>query len=326
MPRGLIYIYRMIVAISAIIVVTYVAYLILVPEPTMAGNEPPVNTGNLDPSNTDPSNTGGEQTGQNLYERKDKVYTFLLVGKDKVGANTDSLMYLVYDVPNQTVSVASIPRDSRVDAERRVKKINGAFSQGGMDQLKQEVSQTLGIPIDYYIKVDVNAFVALINAVKGIDFYVPCDMDYDDPWQDLSIHYKEGMQHLDGQQALEVCRFRHNNDMSGYSDTGRMETQRGVLTAVAQKVLSWESLTRINDFVTIISENVETDLSLSNMAWFASQALSFQMENLNTMTLPAEWISPYMYLDPDGTLAMVNQYLNPYTTDRTADQLNIVTR
>lgn len=95
---------------------------------------------------------------------------------------------------------------------------------------------------------------------------------------------------------------------------------------MAQKVLSWGNITRINEFVTIISEHVETDLSLSDMAWFASQALSFQMENLNTVTLPAEWRSPYMYLDPEGTLEIVNQYLNPYTTDRTADQLNIVTK
>lgn len=160
------------------------------------------------------------------YQRQDDCWTFLLIGKDKVGANTDSLMLLTYDVGDQTVNVASIPRDTKVDVDRRNKKINAAFANGGIEGLEQEVSQLLGIPIDYYIKVDVNAFVALIDAVKGIDFYVPCDMDYDDPWQDLSIHYKEGMQHLNGQQALEVCRFRHNNDMSGYSDTGRMETQR----------------------------------------------------------------------------------------------------
>ena len=75
----------------------------------------------------------------------------------------------------------------------------------------------------------------------------------------------------------------------------------------------------------IIAEYVETDLSVTDMMWFASQALYFDMENLNTMTLPAEWHSPYMYLDPEATLEMVNQYLNPYTTDRTADELDIPT-
>ena len=319
-PRGLLYAYWGLGTVSGLIVLVYLAWQILVPKPGMAVDIPPI------PSNTTPAETGSIDDVTGPYQRQDDCWTFLLIGKDKVGANTDSLMLLTYDVGDQTVNVASIPRDTKVDVDRRNKKINAAFANGGIEGLEQEVSQLLGIPIDYYIKVDVNAFVALIDAVKGIDFYVPCDMDYDDPWQDLSIHYKEGMQHLNGQQALEVCRFRHNNDMSGYSDTGRMETQRGVLTAVAQKVLSWGNITRINEFVTIISEHVETDLSLSDMAWFASQALSFQMENLNTVTLPAEWRSPYMYLDPEGTLEIVNQYLNPYTTDRTADQLNIVTK
>lgn len=321
MPRGLVYAYRVVVAISAVIVAAYVAWNILVPKPAISNDEPPVST-----SDTDPLNTDSQNEGNNPYQRKDKVWTFLLIGKDKVGANTDTLIYLTYDVANQTVNVASIPRDTRVDATRRTKKINGAYAVGGIEQLKQEIFQTFGLPVDYYIKVDIDAFVALVDAVGGIDFYVPCNMDYDDPYQDLSIHYKEGLQPLTGQQVLEVCRFRHNNDMSGYSDTGRMETQRAVLTTVAKKVLSWDNATRINEFLGIFNEYVETDLTLSNMVWFASQALSFNMDNLNTMTMPAEWISPYMYLDPEETLAMVNQYLNPYTTDRTADQLNIITR
>ena len=310
--------YRVITVISVIIVVTYVAWLLLVPKPGMAEELEPAQPNRAEDT-ADPAPDASPDA------RKDDCWTFLLIGTDRVGANTDTLMYLTYDVGEQTVSVASIPRDTKVDADRRVKKINSAYAYGGMDGLKQEIYQTFGLPVDYYIKVDVQAFVALVDEVDGIDFYVPCDMDYDDPWQDLSIHYKEGMQHLSGQQALEVCRFRHNNDMTGYSDTGRMETQRGVLTAVAQKVISWGSLARINGYLEIFSEYVETDLSLTDMMWFASQAIYFDMDGLNTMTMPAEWHSPYMYLDPEETLEMVNTYLNPYEEPRTAEQLNIPT-
>ena len=307
--------YRVITVISVIIVVTYVAWLLLVPKPGMAEELEPAQPNRAEDT-ADPAPDASPDT------RKDDCWTFLLIGTDRVGANTDTLMYLTYDVGEQTVSVASIPRDTKVDADRRVKKINSAYAYGGMDGLKQEIYQTFGLPVDYYIHVDVQAFVALVDEVDGIDFYVPCDMDYDDPWQDLSIHYKEGMQHLSGQQALEVCRFRHNNDMTGYSDTGRMETQRGVLTAVAQKVISWGSLARINGYLEIIAQYVDTDLSLTDMMWFASQAIYFDMDGLNTMTMPAEWHSPYMYLDPEGTLEMVNTYLNPYEEPRTAEQLN----
>ena len=65
------------------------------------------------------------------------------------------------------------------------------------------------------------------------------------------------------------------------------------------------------------------------MAWFAERAVSFDMDregSLNTMMMPAAWRNPYMYLDPDATLEMVNEYFNPYGLPRTAEQLDIVGR
>lgn len=260
-----------------------------------------------------------------LFDRKEDYYTFLLVGMDRSGGNTDSLMLVSYDVANQTVSVASIARDTRVNVERKLKKINAAYALSGkMEGLKEEVTRTFGAPIDKYLRVNIRGFVRLVNAVDGVDFDVPCYMNYDDPDQDLAIHYSRGMQHLNGQQALEVCRFRQNNDGSGYGDEGRQKTQRALLTAVLKKVLAHPE--KINEYIAIAQENLDTDMTASDMAWFASKALSFRMENLNTMSMPCEWHNPYMYLDPAATLELVNTYLNPYLLDRTADMLDIVTR
>ena len=69
----------------------------------------------------------------------------------------------------------------------------------------EDISQMLGIPIDGYIKVNIKGFITLVDYLGGIDFYVPCNMDYDDPFQNLSIHYKEGQRKLSGQQAMEVA-------------------------------------------------------------------------------------------------------------------------
>lgn len=299
---------------------------ILVPKPTVGSDVPPA------PANVSvnvPSSGGAAQeepqgTEQGLYTRRSDCWTFLLVGMDKGGGNTDSLMLVTYDVSAQRVSVASIARDTRVDVDRKLKKINAAYAFGGMDGLLREVSQTFGIPVDYYFRVNINGFVRLVNAVDGIDYSVPCYMDYDDPYQDLSIHYSKGMQHLNGQQALEVCRFRQNSDGSGYGDEGRQQTQRGVLTAVVKKALSKPD--KISEYAAIANDNLETNLPLGNLVWFATKALSFNTDNLNTMSMPCEWINPYMYLDPDATLELVNEYLNPYTTPRTADMLDIITR
>ena len=304
---------------------------ILVPKPTVADITPgradsiPADT-ETTPGRTDPvQNTDDEPETVGLYDRKEDYYTFLFVGMDKGGGNTDSLMLVSYDVKNQSVSVASIARDTRVDVERKLKKINAAYALNNkMDGLKEEVSRTFGIPIDKYLRVNIRGFVRLVNAVDGIDFFVPCNMNYDDPYQDLSIHYAKGMQHLNGQQALEVCRFRQTNDGGGYGDEGRQSTQRAVLTAVLKKVLAHPE--KINEYIAIAQENLDTDLSVADMTWFASKIISFDTENLNTMSMPCEWHNPYMYLDPDATLELVNTYLNPYQLDRTADMLDIVTR
>ena len=299
---------------------------ILVPKPAHAENNPsgvtaPERGGAKAPQGA----TAQDDDADNPYKRRDNCWTFLLIGMDVSGGNTDSLMLAMYDVDEQSVSVASIARDTRVDVERKLKKINAAYAlAGGVDGLKEEVTKTFGVPVDYYFRVNIRGFIRLVNAVDGVDFEVPCYMNYDDPEQNLSIHYSKGMRHLNGQQALEVCRFRQNNDGSGYGDEGRQTTQRGVLTAVLKKALAHPE--KLNEYLNIASENLETDMKLSELAWFATKALSFDTGNLHTMSMPCQWINPYMYLNPEETLAMVNEYLNPYTTPRTAEMLDIITR
>ncbi len=302
---------------------------LLVPKPALADNDPPVSS-QPQQSQTDAPQDGGadsaaEDDANNPYKRRDNCWTFLLIGMDRGGGNTDSLMLATYDVEKQRVSVASIARDTRVDVDRKLKKINAAYAlAGGVDGLIGEVEKTFGVPVDYYFRVNIRGFIRLVNAVDGIDYSVPCYMDYDDPEQELAIHYSKGMRHLNGQQALEICRFRQNNDGSGYGDEGRQKTQRGVLAAVVKKALSHPE--KLNDYLNIAAENLETNMKLSELAWFATKALSFNTENLNTMSMPCEWINPYMYLNPEETLAMVNEYFNPYTTPRTAEMLDIITR
>ena len=179
--------------------------------------------------------------------------------------------------------------------------------------------------------------MAVIDYLGGVDFYVPCDMNYDDPYQDLHIHFKEGMQHLDGQAVMEVARFRQNNkdengNVTGYWDTGRTETQQKLLIALAKKVLSWNSLTKLNGFVEIFNQYVSTDLSLNDMLWFASQAIYVDTANgVQTATLTGDgdvrWngTSYCFQLDEQSTLDTVNALLNPYTWDMTLEDMNIFT-
>ena len=315
--------YRLAVVLSAIIVAAYAAYIFLIQPPEVQPPEVP------NPDYGDVSSS--QQPEEDGLKRREQTYTFLLMGTDKGNGNADTLMVASYDVVQRKVGVVSIPRDTIVERTwSRYPKINGAYGGGGIPLVRQEVSQLLGIPIDYYVKVDINAFVALVDEVGGVDFHVPVDMDYDDPWQNLSIHYKEGMQHLNGQQALEVVRFRHNNDMTGYSDVGRTQTQQKLLSAVAKKVLSWGNAPKVASFVDIFAEYVDTDLSVTDMVYFATQALYLDFETgVTTKTLEGRGDAKYngyswcYELDAQKTLDDINALLNPYTTDVTMEMVQI---
>lgn len=260
--------------------------------------------------------------------RRDGVYTVFLAATDVEGYRTDTMMLMCYDTVQQTVGLVSIPRDTLVARESGNPRL--VYGKGGLEGRIEDVSNMLGIPIDGYIKVNIKGFVTLVDYLGGVDFYVPCNMDYDDPDQNLSIHYKEGQRKLSGQQAMEVARFRKNNDLTGYSDIGRTQTQQKLLVALAKKVLSWGNLTKINGFVEIFNKNVTTDLTLDNMMYFAGQAINLDPSaDVETATLPGQGNGiyhnvTYCYeLDPEGTLEIVNRLVNPYNRDMTLEDMNL---
>ena len=281
-------------------------------------------------SDTDSQQSPEEQAAQEALrshlERKGGFYTILLSGLDDDNGGSDTNILMAVDTVNGYVYGASIPRDSKAIIGGKAHKINYAYNKGGTALLASTVSEQLGIPVDYTVCVNLQGFTALVDAIGGVDFEVPINMDYDDPIQGLSIHFKKGMQHLSGADALRVVRFRHNSDGTGYGseDLGRMQTQQKFLKAVAKKMLSAGNiLTKVDDYAKIFNQYVDTDLTVGNLAWLGTEVLKMGVDKIDFSTLPNEWKSPYIYLDPDETLALVNTYLNPYVEDRTAEDLNL---
>ena len=281
-------------------------------------------------SDTDSQQSPEEQEAQEALrshlERKGGFYTILLSGLDDDNGGSDTNILMAVDTVNGYVYGVSIPRDSKAIIGGKAHKINYAYNKGGTELLASTVSEQLGIPVDYTVCVNLQGFTALVDAIGGVDFEVPINMDYDDPIQGLSIHFKKGMQHLSGADALRVVRFRHNNDGTGYGseDLGRMQTQQKFLKAVAKKMFSFENLiSNPRKYAEIFGQYVDTDLSVTDLAWFGMQVLGMGVDKIDFSTLPNEWKYPYIYLDPDETLALVNTYLNPYVEDRTAEDLNL---
>lgn len=259
------------------------------------------------------------------YERKPSFYTVLVSGVDDGNGGSDTNILVAVDAENNYIYGVSIPRDSKAIINGKNRKINFAYNSGGMSLMAQTVSEQLGIPVDYTVLVDLRGFEALVDTIGGVDFYIPVDMNYDDPVQNLSIHFSKGMRHLTGAEALKVVRFRHNNDGTGYGseDIGRMQTQQNFLKAVAKQTLTASSLTKLDSFVKIFNQYVETDLSVGNLAWLGTEAIGMGADAIDFSTLPGDWKSPYIYLNQDEVLALVNQYLNPYVEDRLPEDLNI---
>lgn len=314
--------YGILVAISALIVILFCAYKLMSKEPEMAAA----------PSAT-PAAPG--ESAQQDNGRKPYTYTFLLVAKDQVGSNADTMIVCMYDTVNQTVGMVSIPRDTLVESG----KLNAVY-QDGIETLRDTISDMLGIPIDFYVGINMDGFKVLVDELGGIEFNVPVHMSYDDPTQDLHIHYEPGLQHLDGQDVLNVARCRKNSDGPGtypdniYSaypdnDIGRTRTQQQLIAAILKKALS--NPQKINSYIEIFLEYVNTDLEFGEMLWFAEPALSFDFENgMTSATLTGDgntyypgWGQYCYQLYPEETLETVNQLINPYTEDLTLEDMNI---
>lgn len=303
-------------------IVATVKYVVRAPEPVTDGED----------QQTQQDGTAEDsdaiQTISNGRERKSKYcYNILLYGVDNDAGGSDTNMLMRFDAVNKTVDIVSLPRDTLMSNGH---KLNSSYNNGGTEALRSNIEDMLGVPVDFYVSVDLKGFIALIDQIGGVEFDVPCDMDYDDPYQDLHIHFKAGLQKLNGQQAMEVVRFRHNNDNTGYGgrqDLGRIGTQQVFLKTVTQKLMKLENVPAMAE---TFLKYVKTDLTLGNLMWLANQALSMGgMDAISFATLPGDgsgWykgMSVYA-LDPEQVLEMTNSMLNPYATDITADDQNIL--
>ena len=280
-----------------------------------------------------------EETPTPVIERKrrENVYTFLLVGRDQNLGNTDALLVGVYDADEGTVNVVSIPRDTCANVEsdeslNQTKKISGVYSRTDFEGLREAIEDMMGFPIDCYVSVGVGSFVALVDTIGGVSYNIPHYMDYDDPTQDLHIHFSAGEQYLSGSDAIKVVRWRQNNDGTNYGDIARIENQQGVLKAVLKKCLSLNNLvTNLDDYIKIFQTYVKTDLTTGNMTWFAKEFLKLDMSNVHFHTMPSKYndsIKGFSYgtIYVDEWLEMLNEHLNVYDQPITVEDIDVIYR
>jgi LCP family protein required for cell wall assembly len=219
-----------------------------------------------------------------------------------------------------------------------VKNINNTYaalgdgvSTGSIEGVMDGLKAILGFPLDNYFLININAFEEMVAAIGGVYYDVPRDMFYDDPGQNLHIAISAGPQLLDGEDALHVVRFRIGNGGTGYAngDLGRIDTQQDFLLSVAKQMLSVGNIPNLPTLIQIAVDNVKTDLTENNLAFYAQEFLKLDGENIRFHTLQADGIHigrlDYVSIHVDEWLEMVNDYLNPFSQQVTRDNVDILT-
>ena len=256
-----------------------------------------------------------------LDPSENEIFTILVVGQDNVGAYglSDTIMLVSLDVTNSRLHVVSIPRDTKVDESWSIPKINSVYAMtgGSASRLVEAVEAITGFPMNGYVILDMQAFTDLVDVVDGVYFDVPRYMRYDDPCQDLHIHLQPGYQHLDGEQALHLIRWRQNNDGTGFpnGDLGRIGMQQDFMQALAGEMLEIRSPLRVFNMARVFGEHVETNLHLGNLIWFAQRLLAVDREDIHFLMIPNSAANiggiSYQAIQLEQWLEMVNADLNP---------------
>lgn len=210
---------------------------------------------------------------------------------DNTIKRTDTIMLMHYDPEKAKADIVSIPRDTMFYYKGKKNKINAAYPIGGDALIKSTVEIMLDTHIDNIVKIDYRAFREIVDAIGGVKMYIERDMNYDDPSQNLSIHFKKGdTVLLDGKGAEEFFRWRKNNDGTGFidGDMGRIENQHKLMKKIFQKCISPAIITKIDDILDVVKRNVETDMSFERMVSYGTTLIRLNNDSIIMHTLKGE--------------------------------------
>jgi len=257
------------------------------------------------------------------------VVNILLLGVDKGGLRSDTIMLASLNGKTKEVNVLSIPRDTRVPFGSNYYKINAAIGIGEQEVRKgkmeapeemtiQKVKMLTGMPIHYFMTIDFDAFIDIIDILGGVDFEIPFNMVYNDPAQNLHINLKAGMQHLNGKQAHDFVRFRKGDPgYKGYAtgDLGRIEAQQAFMRALAEQKLKPQYLLKATELFGAIKENVRTNYSAKDLIKHLGVIKDLKGESITMHQLPGYTKTiggqSYVICDEAATADLVSEYFYP---------------
>lgn len=238
-----------------------------------------------------------EKRTENLALTKKEPFSVLMLGIDERDGDkgrSDTMIVLTVNPTTKNVKMLSIPRDTRTEiiGHNTTDKINHAYAFGGPEMAMDTVENFLDIPIDYYVKINMEGFKDIVDAVDGIT--VQNDLDFT---QD-GHHFTKGEIKLNGTEALSYTRMRYN-DPNG--DFGRQGRQRQIIEGIIAEGASVSSLTNYRAIFNALGSNIQTNLTFDEMMDIQKnyRAASGSIEEMTIEGEGTKIDGIYYYLVPD---------------------------
>ena len=280
-------------------------------------------------------------------EKIKDVINVAVLGTDEDGFRADVNMLVSFNTNTKELHMISIPRDSKVvmtDEMIRhlnqegayIPQQNGVYGQCKLTELHAYagegnrcafsvamMEELLDVQVDYYVKFDLTAFKKVVDAVGGVDFYVPMNMYWDmtDTGGPL-INLREGMQHLDGAKAEQLVRFR-----DGYvqKDLKRIEVQQDFIMALIEKVCSSETLlNKLDDLVEVVLDCTESDITVTEALKYVKYVKDLDPAKITSDTVPYLGDpGKYVELDEEGIKELIDWRIHGIEPVAAADDADL---
>ncbi|WP_138751938.1 LCP family protein [Paenibacillus sinopodophylli] len=250
-----------------------------------------------------------------------KAVAMLLMGIDARahggGLNTDVMMVAVFNPNSKSATIVTIPRDTNINVDGyRARKANSFYADFYMNALnekklkkeaayadaKQEVrtvmSTFFGIDIKYSAVINFQGFADVVDALGGVTVDVDMRMKYKDSADGTNIDLQPGVQSLSGEKALDFVRYRKsNNGKNMSSDFDRNARQSKVISALTDKLKSFDGVTKLPALIEAVGNNLTMDMPSKEIKNMMTTYLGISASDVTFIPLEGTWRSPYVYLD-----------------------------
>ena len=229
-------------------------------------------------------------------------YLILMVGVDKAAGEennedftrTDTIMLVKANTNDGTIKLMSIPRDSRVLVRNTYDKVNHAHAFGGIELTLQSLRNFLGLDIDYYVQVNYQALVEIVDAIGGVDYEVPEGVEI----KKWTLDVKPGLNHFDGTDTMWYLRTRHIYDNG---DIGRVEAQQDFVKAMVDQAVEKSNQMNLMTVISSYIKYVKTNLPMGAIVDLVKSIPNFSSDKVDTFIVPGEeaTINRISYYIPD---------------------------